>query len=394
MAARSGLALLAAWLVCETALGAGRLHGTVETVGDARHTGALTWGDHRFWDEPLVAGRPLAGEPPQTEERPGFRFSLFGVRLFHDDDETEGLARFVVPFGEIRSITPDGDSAATIELRNGDTVKVRSIGADIGSRIGRIVVEAPDGRTAVPWQQVRRVQFSAGPPSVADSDRLWGTATTRAGKFTGFVRWDKDESTPGDELDGQAEGRDWSIPFGDIAAIEPKGSLAARVILKDGREVVLRGTNDVNEDSRGLEIRTPLRATVTIDWDALVRLDLASAPESPGYQRYDAGRLLRGRVRLADGTTRAGPIAWDRDETHTFETLDGETDGLAWSIPFGEIASIRPVDGRSEVRLRDGRVLTLGGSNDVDASNRGVVVEAEGTTTVLSFGAVTVVEFD
>jgi hypothetical protein len=133
---------------------------------------------------------------------------------------------------------------------------------------------------------------------------------------------------------------------------------------------------------------------VTIDWEALVRLDLASAPESPGYQRYDAGRPLRGRVRLVDGTTRAGPIAWDRDETHTFETLDGEADGLAWSIPFGEIASIRPVDGRAEVHLRDGRVLTLGGSNDVDSSNRGVVVEEEGTTTVLSLSAITAVELD
>jgi len=79
----------------------------------------------------------------------------------------------------------------------------------------------------------------------------------------------------------------------------------------------------------------------------------------------------------------------------TRETLDGETEGLDWSIPFGEIASIRPVpDGRSEVRLRDGRVLTLGGSNDVDESNRGVVVEADGTTIVLSLGAITAVEFD
>jgi len=312
MVLRSGLLLLAGWLASGAALAAGLLHGTVETIGDARHTGVIRWGERRFWDEALVAGRPLAGEKPKTDEPGGFRFSIFGVRLFHDDDDPGGLARFAVPFGEIRSIAPDGSSAATIELRNGDTVKVRSIGPDIGPRIGRIVVEGPDGRVELPWQHVRRVQFSAGPPSAGGSDRLWGTATTRSGKFTGFVRWDTDESTLADELDGQAEGRDWSIPFRDIAAIAPEGPLAARVILKAGREVVLRGTNDVNEDSRGLEIRTPLRATVTIDWDALVRLDLATGTRVSGLpplrRRASAARHGPRRGRHdAVGTARLGP---------------------------------------------------------------------------------------
>jgi len=397
---RLAIGLGVVWLAASGLVPAGgEIHGTVETVAGALHTGTIAWPDgSRFWDETFDCGRPVAGITPAAEERGGFRFSLFGVRLFHDDDSGGGgggFNIFTVPFGEIRSIEPLGHAEAAIELRNGETILGRAIGRDLGLRVRRVVVEGPSGPVEVPWHEVRRVRFAAGPARRRPSERLWGTATTRAGKFTGFVRWDRDESVLGDELDGQAEGRDWSVPFRDIAAIAPDGSKAARVTLRSGREIVLTGTNDVNEDFRGLKIRTPGDGAVTIGWAALVRLDLAPAPESPGYDRYDGGRALRGTARTVDGTARSGRIAWDRGESYTFETLDGEADGIDRAIPFGSIASIRPVPGgRSEVRLRDGRVLTLGGSNDVDERNRGIWVEAADASTLVSFDALVSLEVD
>jgi hypothetical protein len=398
MSIRSGVMLLAGAVAlgpahAAAAAAAGRLYGTVETTGNVRHTGTIQWGEAHFWDDALAANHPLAGEKPKTDEREGFRFSLFGVRLFHDDD-TDPVARLIVPCGEIRSVVADGPAGATIELRNGDTLKVGPVYSLHGDRDDRIDVDAAGGHHELRWSEIRRVQFVDGPAGATASDRLWGTATTRAGTFTGLVRWDDDESTLSGELDGNAQGRKWSIAFRDIASIAPDGAGAARVVLKSGKELVLIGTNDVNEQSRGLVIKTPGGGAVKIEWRALVRLDLLPLPGLPGLERYGNGRPVRGTVRMRDGTTSAGRIAWDRDESYTFETLDGDVDGIHWAIPFGEIASIRTLPGgHSEVRLRDGRQLTLEGSNDVDGSNRGIVV-GTGATTILSIDDVVSVDFD
>ncbi len=392
---RLAIGLGAACLAGSAGLRAGgEIQGTVETVAGEKHSGTIEWPDgSRFWDETLDCGRPLAGDAP-TEPKRDFKFSLFGVRLFHDDD-TDGLVGFAVPFGDIRSIVPQGEGEASIELRNGETVRVRRTGADLGTRGAAIGVESSSARVEIPWPDVRRVELAAGRPSGPAHERLWGTATTKAGKFTGFVRWDLDESVPADELDGKTEGRDFSIAFREIAAIEPEGSRAAQVSLRSGRVVVLSGTNDVNADMRGLEIRPPGQIAVTIEWSALERLDLTPAPEPPGYERYDGGRALRGTVRLKDGTTRTGRVAWDRGERYTFETLDGEADGITYAIPFGAVAAIHPVaGGRAEVRLRDGRTLTLGGTNDVDETNRGIWIEGAADSAFVSYDALASLELD
>jgi hypothetical protein len=390
--------LLACMLASSVARAAGQLYGTLETTGGERYTGAIRWGEKAFWDETLSGKRPLAGEAPADAPKRA-HFSLFGVRLFQGDDSDRN-ASFVVPFGDIRSIAPHGNQAATIELRNGDLVEVGvgSAVADIGPGVGSIGIDDTKGHVDLPWHEVRRVQFAVGPPTApgARSERLWGKATTKAGVFTGLVRWDDDEDTLDDELDGRADGRKWSLSFREIASIAPDGPQAARVVLRDGRELVLSGTNDVNADFRGLVVETaPNGIRVKIEWDALVRLELTPLPALAGYDSYTDVRALRGTVELKDGTTRAGRIVWDRDESYGFQRLEGDADGISWSIPFAKIAAIRPLAaGGSKVVLRDGRELTLDGSNDVGQGNRGVVVEAGDTTTVLSIDVVQSVDLD
>ena len=100
---------------------------------------------------------------------------------------------------------------------------------------------------------------------------------------------------------------------------------------------------------------------------------------SPSYDSFDGGGRLRGTVRTNLGADYEGWIEWDRDETHDWQTLDGEATGIDWEIPFRNIKAITPTGpGGCDVTLTNGRTLSLSGSNDVNRSNRGIVVHRRG----------------
>jgi hypothetical protein len=83
------------------------------------------------------------------------------------------------------------------------------------------------------------------------------------------------------------------------------------------------------------------------------------------------------------------------DESHTWELLDGEAEDIEYGLPFENIRSIRPRSSDAEVKLVDGRTVTLAGSNDVGPSNRGIMItSADGLETILSWEDVELVEFD
>jgi len=69
-----------------------------------------------------------------------------------------------------------------------------------------------------------------------------------------------------------------------------------------------------------------------------------------------------------------GEIAWDNDETRSWEMLNGEMDGIEFQIEFGNVARIRKTGRGALVELRDGRTFELDGSNDVDDGNRGISI--------------------
>jgi hypothetical protein len=136
---------------------------------------------------------------------------------------------------------------------------------------------------------------------------------------------------------------------------------------------------DVHHGHRGIVVVMPGLGHAELNYGDVRKVTFADAPPSLRYESFDGGRRLRGTVHTVNDRSYSGPITWDRDETHTFETLDGEVKDVGYGVLFEKIRSITPQDSRScEVRLIDDRVLLLSGTNDVNASNKGIIVELDG----------------
>ena len=113
----------------------------------------------------------------------------------------------------------------------------------------------------VGWDDFADVTFTEAP---ADADRvlfdggrsITGSVVTESGEsLTGTVRWDNDEASTWEMLNGESRGVDFEIEFAQIARIEKSGR-GALVTLRDGRSFELSGSNDVNDENRGIVVDT------------------------------------------------------------------------------------------------------------------------------------------
>jgi hypothetical protein len=238
-----------------------------------------------------------------------------------------------------------------------------------------IIDDAELGRQEISWWRMKRITFSKGPEDGRDAERLYGTVVTAAGSLTGYIVWDMDEAMLEDILDGEDEAnKDHEIPFRDIAEIErlDHGSL---VRLKSGESLELHGTNDVAGGHRGILLVLEGIGTAELDWRDVTKVTFKEPPASRSYDRFDGGRRLRGTVNVREDAAYSGLIIWDLDEAYSWETLDGSADGIDYAVAFSNIKSITPKGYESsEVLLRNGDVLQLSGTNDVNGSNDGVEV--------------------
>ena len=90
-------------------------------------------------------------------------------------------------------------------------------------------------------------RFDGGP-------RLVGTVVDRNGQtYTGEIAWDNDETFAWEMLNGEAHGVEFQIEFSNIARIVQNGN-GAMVELRDGRQLALGGSNDVDNGNRGITI--------------------------------------------------------------------------------------------------------------------------------------------
>jgi hypothetical protein len=298
-----------------------------------------------------------------------------------DADKLSGRANVIaqsgIRFGHVRRIQVLDDQRARFTLRSGETVDLASGSTDLGTELRALLVDDADrGRTDLEWRDLEAVEFMAAPADVRPSNqRLYGTLTTRSGmEFTGYVTWDVDEIYTTDILDGETGRTDVEVPFGAIASIQRHSSAAARVVLKSGEEMVLRGTNDVDESNSGISVSDLALGQVLVDWDEFAGVRFHEPEAEVGYSSFGGGDLIRGTVLTTGGETLSGTIRWDADETYTWEMLDGESGGVEFAIEFGQISSITRVRGGSTVVLKDGRTFELRDSNDVDSGNRGIII--------------------
>jgi hypothetical protein len=331
--------------------GSNRLYGRVIARSGQELTGYIRWDRNEgSWSDLLDANKV----------RPSGSAAVSGIR-----------------FGHIDRIDVTGSEGALFTLKSGEQVEMGARATDLGSGLRALVVDdATGGRAELAWRDLETVEFQAAPEAhLAMEGRVHGTLTTASGmEFTGYVAWDVDEIYTSDVLDGEQDGYDREVPFGAIASIHRNGSRSARVVLHDGQDLVLSGTNDVDDSNNGISVSDLTLGQVKVEWDDFDAVRFHEVEAEPGYGLFDGGRLIQGTVITESGNELVGEVRWDNDETYTWEMLNGDAGGVDFQIEFGQIAQIRKTDRGSTVVLRDGRTFELSGSNDVDGDNRGITV--------------------
>jgi hypothetical protein len=369
-----GALLIACTWPTVSAWSGGEIYGTITTHRNEEFRGPIRWDlNENFWDDILDAEK----RDKVFVDAERSRVRIFGLS-FGDDDGYWLTHPFKIQFGHMEAIEPRGGHRVRIELKGGTHIDVNSESTDLGDGMRGLVIFEDGHDVELEWDEVDRIEFSAGPGIGRDEMRLYGTVETTAGDFTGYVVWDRDEALTTDVLDGREDGRKHKIEFGDIREIERRGSGSSRVTLKDGKRLRLSDSNDVDDDNRGIDITVPQVGLIKVEWEDFDRVVFSDPPRSRTYDDFDGGRRLYGTVRDDQDRIYTGFVTWDLDEKFTWEYLDGQVGDVEFEILFENIASIERYSRRSaEVKLLNGMVFTLSDSNDVDRDNKGIVVEMD-----------------
>ena len=381
-------AFVVALVVTVKADDSGRIYGEITTDEGDTFEGFIRWDKNEGnWVDIFDASKERPKRSKYKESRRKYRdrkatIEIFGITIGKSRSSSSGwwsTAQSGIRFGHIMTLEVTDDDAVLLTLKSGQEIELSESCSDIGSGIREIIIEDEhEGEIELVWDDLETIEFMQAPSGAESNfgERLYGTLTTRRGnEYTGFVCWDVDELFPTDILDGDEKHRSRKIKFGKIASIERYSSSGARVTLTNGNQMVLRGTNDVDDDNRGIVISDPGFGQVTVKWDEFDRLDFKKAPHQVRYKEFDGGRRLTGTVYTEDGDSYTGTIRWDNDEEYTWEILNGDYRDVEFDIEFGLIKSIEKRSRRSSiVTLRDDRSFRLCGSNDVDEDNKGIFV--------------------
>jgi hypothetical protein len=249
---------------------------------------------------------------------------------------------------------------------------------------------------------------AVSPTAAAQSDdragRIYGRIHTSDGEtFEGLIRWDRNEASWVDVLNGSklferrsgrpdrrrfeifgytiydedGDGvlsRTSGIRFGSLSRIERKGNDKALLTLQSGEEVeFVDGSTDIGNDVRDIVIEDEDRGQVELHWRDIETVELFQAPAGV---ESTLGERLFGTLVTRDGMEFTGFICWDVDEVLTHDVLDGnDEEGRRRKISFGNIEWIqRNSSSSARVRLVDGEELVLRGTNDVNSSISGILV--------------------
>ncbi len=376
----------------------GFLYGRVTTEDDRVLVGRLRWNDEEsFWSDffdSTKRDRPYLDQASREQRSHGTPIKVFGltVGMHYDSDDERQLK---VRFGDISKLSPSGGDRATLLLKSGTRLDIDGGSNDVGATIHMWDDAARESE--IEWSRVKHIEFLEPPPALAPAAyRLHGTVTTGAGEFRGFIQWDQHECLSTDKLDGDSDGQTRAVEMGAIRRIARESSKSARVTLRDGTELVLEGTNDVNDENRGIFVDDVRYGRVLVSWDAFERLELSDPGGSgPGYGEWQAARPLAGKVTEGDGTVHSGRIVYDLDESEGWEFLDGHARGVSYSIPLAGVRAIVPHGSGSQVLLKSGEGLDLEGEADVSEGNDGIAVVGEGDRVVyVAWERVARVDFD
>jgi hypothetical protein len=365
--------------------GSGRICGTIHTRDGDTFEGPIRWDKNEaFWDDILDATKDRGGRHEEGHSRER-HIHIFGIHINWDENGGESKASSGIKFGHIRSLERRSRNRAVLELKSGESIILYGNGTDLGSSIREILIDDPEkGEVFLDWDDLDEIEFKEC-ESVSEKEGqgkeerpLYGQVETRNGEtFKGFVTWDADELFGSDILDGEEKGRTRKIPLGKIKTIERRSGNSARVYLKNGDQMKLSGTNDVDSGNRGIVVKDPYFGRVTIDWDEFDRCEFLEGGENflKNYDEFDGGCPLYGIVYDEDGESYEGYIRWDDDETESWELLNGEYRDQQVDVEFSQIESIEKESFHgAKVTLKNGNSFKLTDSNDVNDENRGIFV--------------------
>ena len=236
---------------------------------------------------------------------------------------------------------------------------------------------------------------------------LYGVVETRNGSFEGILRWERGDMFWDDHLSStkedrpflrhlprealmktsettflgrtltrnryREESRGFLARYRDIDRIEVHSRNWWTAVMRDGAEIDLSGGADLR---RKLRVLHSDGEETRLDPMKILRIRFKPVPEDFSVNL----RRMYGTLETTYGTFE-GFILWDGEECVSTDTIDGDVAGDGpgageeMNIPFGDIQSIEKIDRRSSrLTLKDGRVVELKGSNDVDRRVRGIFV--------------------
>ncbi len=363
---------------------AGFMYGKVYTTSTT-YEGQIRWGtEEAFWTDFFNASKKSSGNykklvsQDKKEESSWMDFDWDILSIWENKTTVH---QFSCQFGDIKELEVLSKNNVRLQFKNGLQMDVNGEGYnDIGAKIQ--VLDKELGWTALNWDKVQKVEFAAIPNGsiVQATAPLYGTVeTNRREKFTGYIQWDHDERVSTDKLDGESRDGKISTPFSEIVSIEKRNN-GSDVIFKSGKQLYLTGTNDVNEDNKGVIVIQPGKGMVDIPWSSFKKLTFTSAGNSgPSYESFVAPKQLSGTVLLYDAKEISGKMIFDLDETLDVETLEGKDNDIQYTIPFRNIKSIKPKNlDYAFVELKNGETLLLGDGRDVSGDNDGIVMIIKG----------------
>jgi hypothetical protein len=288
--------------------------------------------------------------------RPDARVCVFVNRLptIATKDTTMPRARAIWPFAAVLAATAVARDAVAADARGFLYGRVEATGGEVHTGFLRW------GDQEVAWDDL----FQSGKtalPHAADPAVPREPNEHKRVRFMGI--------TIKSGHDGGAGSRVVAVRFGDLAAVVPRGEEKATLRLKNGTDLEVEGyADDVSAD---VVVIDPAGGETRLPWRSLASVTFLPVPAGAtrGAQR------LFGEVETDAGTF-TGFVAWDKSLGLSTDLLEGEQDGEHVELAMGDIAAINRLgQRRCEVKLRDGRELTLHGTRHVARGNRGVLVE-------------------
>lgn len=380
------------------------IHGTVTLKSGEAHTGILRWDDDEesFWSDHFNGEK---SEIPQfqtlsddikeaiedSQKGPKLDLLSFQVTLssiFADDLENPD---FIVPFGAIAKLTTlrneQGDDGLRISLHNGDSFESYDGSNDLDAEI--FVKKASGATEQFKMRQVDHVVFSqTSQPFEGFNQGIYAVVDSELGTFKGRVFWDRDERFLNETIEGtemsQPENGELSIPLVDIKSIEKK-TMGSLLTQHSGKQLHLTGTNDVDDDNRGLYIDTPDRGRILLPWEQFKKMTIQDQPQHD-WQAYHQGlnhkAVLSAEVELKNGSlVQANQMVFNMSQTSPAEIIRCTVKGMDLYMPLFLIKSIEPLsDQHAKVTLRNGEQLNMYDAASFTDENLGLLYEQGGNS--------------